>query len=766
MRHLTTVIFTLVFSVASLMAQQNVLDYSLLDYTEFKSLSFSTPSDTEEYLTDKDIASIYEVKNFSGELIIGFETNKPVLVRGYSFVSSDDETADPRDFKLEYSDNGTTWTRIGTSVFGHRFQGRHNASIITLNNNSSSSKYRIVISAINGGADLKIAELQIFGYPAALDTDLTKTEAVSISGSHNGSGSNTISNLLSDDLNQIFRQDNQRSCQLEYTFENPVKVEAYSLISTAAHNAGNMPRSWQLSASNDGENWSVLDVRTNKYVAPITNNMQVYRLADSSEKMDWAACADYLQEKMTSMFRRQYGSNFYLNHSYHPNSGSVNTGFNYWWMAHAIDTYIDAYARTGDEDYKTKMRAIYNVMRARGGNSLKNGFFDDMEWMALACIRANEVEPENPIWKDAAIQLWDWTKLGWNDIHGGGIQWVDVQLDSKNACSNAPAIIMVARLYNLTGEQDYLDWAHRIFDWMNESLILSNGMVKDSYTNDDWVFTYNQGTWIGACLEMYKITNDRKYYDIAMRTADYILDDYDVFSPYGVLYNNEGGGDGGLFKGILMRYLSQWILSGKLDEQRQERFINYFISNGKSVWQSALDYSTGIVGNTWFERRSPIAVTDDRGSGYDSSIHLSAVMLFELLDELERNGFITEQGLAVGVVENTQQEYKHYRLDIAANNGGNAIELARWQLFSSLEGTNIKGIQNIAIPVKIYSQNKQLVMQNESSDVFTFDVFDLQGKTIQTGELISSKEIQLKEGVYIVNVRNATSNESQKVVIF
>ena len=766
MKHLITVVFALVFSVTSLMAQQNVLDYSLLDYSKFKSLSFSTPSDTEEYLTDKDIASIYEVKNFTGELVIGFEMNEPVFIKGYSFVSSDDETADPKDFKLEYSEDGITWARIGTSVYSHKFQGRYKSSAIVLNNNRSSSKYRIVISAINGGADLKIAELQVFGHPAALDADLTKTESVTISGSYNGSGSNIISNLLSDDLNQIFRQDNQKSCQLEYTFDNPVKVEGYSLISTAANNARNMPRSWQLSASNDGENWDVLDVRTNKYVAPLTNSMQVYRLADSSEKMDWAACADYLQEKMESMFRRQYGSNFYLNHSYHPNHDSVNTGFNYWWMAHAIDTYIDAYARTGNEDYKSKMRAIHNVMKSRGNNSLKNGFFDDMEWMALACIRANEVEPENTMWKEAATQLWDWTKLGWNDIHGGGIQWVDVQPDSKNACSNAPAIIIAARLYNLTGEQDYLDWANRIFDWMNDNLILENGLVRDSYTNYDWTFTYNQGTWIGACLEMYKITNDQKYYDIAMRTADYILNDYNTFSPYGILYNNEGGGDGGLFKGILMRYMSQWILSGKLDEQRQERFINYFISNGKSVWQSALDYSIGIVGNTWFERRNPIALTDSRGSGYDASIHLSAVMLFELLDELERNGFITDQGLAIGVLENIQQEYKHYRLDIAANNGGNAIELARWQLFSSLEGTNIREIQDIAIPVKIYSQNKQLIMLNESDNAFTFDIFDLQGRIIQSGELVSSKEVQLKEGVYIVNLKNGAINKSQKVVVF
>ena len=97
-----------------------------------------------------------------------------------------------------------------------------------------------------------------------------------------------------------------------------------------------------------------------------------------------------------------------------------------------------------------------------------NGFFDDMEWMGLDCLRADAVwgDELEQRWKTGAIQLWDWIKVGWNDKHGGGIQWNDASPESKNACSNAPAAILAARLYNLTQDEEYLDWAKKILQTM------------------------------------------------------------------------------------------------------------------------------------------------------------------------------------------------------------------------------------------------------------------------------------------------------------
>ncbi|MDR2087357.1 MAG: hypothetical protein LBP72_09315 [Dysgonamonadaceae bacterium] len=744
-----------------LKAQQPVLDYSLLDSPDIVSVSTSVINETAANLTDKNVWTYYQVENFTGEVAITIETSQPVVVKAYSFVSSDDESADPKVFKLEYSDNGATWTRIGTSIYSHTFDGRLSQSLFAQNSNAQAhTRHRIVISAVNGGTKLKIAEFQLFGLPALLPADFTQTENVSASGDLGAS------NLLANDLNAVFRKNNSQTAEIIYTFDQPVGIAGYSLITTTAANVANQIRSWEVSGSNDGATWKTLDVRANKNVLPVTNNFQLYRISNETEKTGWSACADSMQSKMIDLFWRQRGSGYYLVHANNLEAETKDFGFNYWWMAHAIDVFIDAYARTGNNDYKLKMRQIYNGMKS-GQNSLKNGFFDDMEWMALACIRANEVEPTGMVnWKNEAIQLWNWIKLGWNtDYHGGGIQWVDTQPQSKNACSNAPAIIVAARLFQLTGEQTYLDWALQIYNWMKSGLILSNGLVRDSYDND-WIFTYNQGTWIGACLELYKITNEQQYFDAAMRTADYILNDPTKFSPYGILYNDEGGGDGGMFKGILMRYLSQWILSGKLDADREERFINYFIANGKSVWQSALNFNTGVAGNTWFER-TPRVSAESTAKGYESSIHLSATMLFELLDELERNGFITEKGLAKGMESNVNRPYKYYRLNVTANNNGSAVEVARWQLFERIGGSGIVEKQTVNNPVIITAQQGSLHLCNTSDRKLQYRLLNLQGATVSTGELIRSKEIKLNQGIYMVTVIDGTTvYANTKSIIF
>lgn len=770
----------LLFSMSMpLSAQQTIADYSLFDYQQLRSISASVENETFANLTDKDVLTAYIVDGFSDELWIQLETKDPVIVKGYALVPADDALCDPRNFTLEGSNDGQAWTRIGLNVIGQNFKDRYVPVLISQNSNKKAYAFhRIVITKNNGGSQLKLSELQLFGYPEALQQDLTKAEGVLLTGEFAGSSSNVLSNLQSDDLALIFRQEGTKKCWMQYEFANPVKVNGYSLIGTTYNKPDDQVCSWILSASNDEENWNVIDARSNKAFFNMTNNQQVYSLSGKDKRYDWAAYADTLQRRMIDMFWKSYGTGMYLTHSYHTNPDSINEGFNYWWMAHVVDVFTDGYLRTENEVYQTRMTNIYNGMltygrRVYGRNDLWNGFFDDMEWMGIASLRASQTYPENSIgnkrFKDAAVQLWDWIKVGWNDHHGGGIQWVDAQPTSKNACSNAPALILAARLYNETADEEYLNWAVRIYDWMAANLIFpENGLVKDSYGNDEygWTLTYNQGTWIGACLELYNITGEQKYYDAAMRTADYVVNNTEKFSPFGILYNNEGGGDGGLFKGIFMRYLSQWILSGKLDKEREQRFTAYFLENGKSVWDSAISHDTGIVGNKWYERRAPIQMLDRKGSGYDAAIHLSAVMLFELLDELQRNGYITEDN-RLPAEETGNNEYKYYRLEIIANNGGQNIELARWQLFDNLkEDTNLPSPSQSPLPVNIYNGTGKVTIENLTDSKINYLLYMANGQMAGSGLLLETTELNLPQGVYILLLADDNKGSySTKVVV-
>ncbi|MGZ7254062.1 glycoside hydrolase family 76 protein, partial [Streptococcus pyogenes] len=81
----------------------------------------------------------------------------------------------------------------------------------------------------------------------------------------------------------------------------------------------------------------------------------------------------------------------------------------------------------------------------------------------------------------------------------GGIMWASGNPESKNACSNGPAMILGARIYALEKNESELDFTKKIHDWMAENLVDERGIVWDGYGNHNEgnVYTYNIGTWFG-----------------------------------------------------------------------------------------------------------------------------------------------------------------------------------------------------------------------------------------------------------------------------
>ena len=90
-------------------------------------------------------------------------------------------------------------------------------------------------------------------------------------------------------------------------------------------------------------------------------------------------------------------------------------------------------------------------------------------------------------------------------------------MDYKNTPANAPAIIFAARLYRLQKNEADLTLAKSLYTWLKSKLVDPSGIVWDGINSkgdgqlDKNKFTYNQGTFIGAALEMYNVTNDASY---------------------------------------------------------------------------------------------------------------------------------------------------------------------------------------------------------------------------------------------------------------
>ncbi len=237
-------------------------------------------------------------------------------------------------------------------------------------------------------------------------------------------------------------------------------------------------------------------------------------------EINWSAAADSSSRALTNSFWNASGK--YFNSD---SNGDVN--FQYWPQAHALDVLVDAYQRTGDAVYKNYIDQWFEGVKIKNGNTFKNDFYDDMEWNALAILRAYKATNDSKF-KEAALQIWEYIKVGWNENAGGGISWVKGQEYSKNACSNGPACILAARLYQEFGDESNKEWALKIYNWEKSTLFNSNnGMVYDNINSEtgviqkDWVFTYNQGTFIGSAVELYKIMGERAYLNDAALAADY-----------------------------------------------------------------------------------------------------------------------------------------------------------------------------------------------------------------------------------------------------
>ena len=312
--------------------------------------------------------------------------------------------------------------------------------------------------------------------------------------------------------------------------------------------------------------------------------------------------------------------------------------FDYWWNAHAADVLVDGYERTRNKAYIQQLDRLLNGMYKKNGNKWRNDYYDDMEWLALAMLRAYDVT-RTPRYKALAEELWAMIKPGWTDVAGGGVMWMIRTPHSKNACSNGPAMIIAARMYRLNRQQEDLDFAKKIYAWELEHLVNpENGTVWDNMTEKDgvrkvnttprMVFTYNHGTWLGGALELYTLTKDRSYLEQALRTATFVVNDTARFSPDGILKGEGHGGDAGLFKGIFIRYFTQLILQCNLDASTKTHFVQYLRNNGKSLLGKGIKRPEYLFETTW--RQQP------PGAQQDASIQLSGIMLFEALCRLDK----------------------------------------------------------------------------------------------------------------------------------
>lgn len=325
--------------------------------------------------------------------------------------------------------------------------------------------------------------------------------------------------------------------------------------------------------------------------------------------------------------------------------------WHYWWQAHYVDCQIDALNRRATKKRKQRVANTLRGIRVRNINPWTvNRYYDDKSWLALAAGRFTKAS------KSKGLRALEQNIVAGIDSLTGVLPWRTAET-FYNVPTNGPAAIMMAR----TGR---IDLARTLTDWMFDHLLDDNGLLMDGMRmrmhGPEFVrviHPYCQGVALGACLEIAS----RSDVEIAARYVTRIRELVDAISanlatPEGVLNTHTDGGDGGLFKGILARYLADVVVSlpGDSPEVQSCRraAARLVLRSANAVWNHRLEVDgLPIFPSNWTEDAQlpknlasnasfvEGAVVGSTVPERDLSVQLSGWMLLESAARVSKAGF-------------------------------------------------------------------------------------------------------------------------------
>ncbi|KAF7857898.1 hypothetical protein EAF04_009256 [Stromatinia cepivora] len=255
----------------------------------------------------------------------------------------------------------------------------------------------------------------------------------------------------------------------------------------------------------------------------------------------------------------------------------------YWWEAGAMwGTMLDYYHYTGDSSYNdvtsqalaSQVGPLFDYMMP---NHQKDEGNDDQAFWGMSAMSAAEKnfpEPSNTggfTWVQLTENLWNTQAARWDtSACGGGLKWQIFSFNNgytyKNSVSNGAFFQLSARLARYTGNQTYVDWAEKVYDWTTKiGFIDSNFNTFDGAdestgcTNPNKItWSYNNALYLYGAAVMYNYTTDSTW---KSRTQSLLQASTNFFTPESIMYElacesvNTCNNDQYSFKAYLSRFM-------------------------------------------------------------------------------------------------------------------------------------------------------------------------------------------------------------------
>lgn len=205
----------------------------------------------------------------------------------------------------------------------------------------------------------------------------------------------------------------------------------------------------------------------------------------------------------------------------------------YWWECGAMmGAMLDYSHYTQDSTYD---RMLATALLAQVGPNFDymlpqhygdEGNDDQSFWgfAVMAAAERNFPQPDAsvPSWLELGANLWNSMASRWNTSScGGGLAWQIFAsnpngMSYKNSVSNGGLFQLSARLARATGNQTYLEWAQKVWDWTEGvGMIDQDFNVLDGASSDDNCtkinpvsFSYSAGIYLYGAAVLANTTGD------------------------------------------------------------------------------------------------------------------------------------------------------------------------------------------------------------------------------------------------------------------